>query len=204
MGTERHATAAVNADEGAAGRIQVDGIDGAGPSALPAANAKLLPDYHATIPALAVSPRGASHGARRRIAGQARLGLKAGGKTACRPDPNPRHVPRKALVHQTGAGQGTGVTTNASFHAWGSQNLHTYLLLSRHGRNQKGIEIPISKSQIPNNFQSPNDQFPKQTRFDHSKLEFGYRLGFGACHLVLLLRNLTIVSFLRTILFIRA
>jgi hypothetical protein len=37
-----------------------------------------------------------------------------------------------------------------------------YLYLTRHSRNQTGIEIPISKSQIPNNFQSPNDQIPNK------------------------------------------
>jgi hypothetical protein len=45
--------------------------------------------------------------------------------------------------------------------------------------NQTGIEIPISKFQFPNNFQSPNDQIPKEIRLGHSKLEFGYCLGFG-------------------------
>jgi hypothetical protein len=57
------------------------------------------------------------------------------------------------------------------------------IYLTWHSWNQTGIKIPMSKSQIPNNFQSRHgrDQIPRQIRFGHSKLEFGYCLGFGAC-----------------------
>jgi len=47
MRTEFHATAAVDADEGFAGRVQVDGIDRASPGAGPPTNAQLLPDHNA-------------------------------------------------------------------------------------------------------------------------------------------------------------
>jgi hypothetical protein len=129
MGTEFHATAAVNADEGFSGRVQVDGIYRTGSGALAAANAQLLLDHHAAPFSLRIGSCGASEGAWRGIAGQARLGLEAGGKTARRVDPDSRLIPGKLLVHQTGAGQRTGVTTNASFHTRCAQNLHTYLLL---------------------------------------------------------------------------
>jgi len=82
MGTELHTTAAVDADERFAGWVQVDGVDRASPGTGPAANAQLLPDHHAAALALAEGTGGACLGAGRRIAGQARLGLEAGGKTA--------------------------------------------------------------------------------------------------------------------------
>jgi hypothetical protein len=128
MGTEFHATAAVDADERFTGRVQVDGIDRTSPGACPAANAEVLLDYHAAAPALAVGTRGACLGAGRRVAGQARLGLEAGGQTARRPDPDSRRVPGKVFVYQTGTGQGTGVTTDTPLHARRAQNFHTDLL----------------------------------------------------------------------------
>jgi hypothetical protein len=128
MGTEFHATAAVNADEGFAGRVQVDGIDRAGLSTGFAANAQLFPDDHATPFPLRIRPGWASNGTRRRIAGQTGLSLEAGRKTARRLNPDSCLIPGKLLVHQTGAGYGTGVTTNASFHAWRAQNFQDYLL----------------------------------------------------------------------------
>jgi hypothetical protein len=51
--------------------------------------------------------------------------------------------------------------------------------------DRTGIEIPISKSQIPNNPESPNDQISKQIRLGHLKLGFGQYLGFGAWKLAL-------------------
>jgi len=78
MGTEFHATAAVNADEGFAGRVQVDGIYWAGSGALAAANAQLLPDHHAAPFSLRIGSCGASHDTGRWIARQARFGLEAG------------------------------------------------------------------------------------------------------------------------------
>jgi len=128
MGAEFHATAAVNADKGIAGRVQVDGIHWTSPGAFPAANTQLPPDHHAAPFSLRKGACGASHGTRRRIAGQARLGLEASGKTARRPDPDSRFIPGKLLVHQPGTGQGTRVTTDASFHTRCGQNLHANLL----------------------------------------------------------------------------
>jgi hypothetical protein len=128
MGTKLDATAALNADEGFAGRVQVDGIDGTSLCTGSAANAQFLPDYHATPFSLRIRPRWASNGTRRRIAGQTGLSLEAGRKTARRLNPDSCLIPGKLLVHQTGAGYGTGVTTNASFHAWRAQNFQDYLL----------------------------------------------------------------------------
>src|SRR5512139_1900438 len=102
MGTKLHTTAAVDADEGFTGWVQIDGVDRASLSTRPATNAQLLLDHHAAPFPLRKGSCGASHGTRRWIAGQARPGLEAGRQTACRLDPNPRHVPRKLLVHQTG------------------------------------------------------------------------------------------------------
>jgi len=124
MWTEFHTTAAVDADKGFAGWVKVDGVDRARMGAGPATNAQLLLDHHAAPFSRRIGPCRASHSAGRRIACQAGLGLEAGGKTARRVDPYSRLVPGKLLVHQTGAGQRTGVTTNASFHARRAQNLH--------------------------------------------------------------------------------
>jgi len=128
MGTEFHATAAVDADKGFTGWVQIDGIHRASPGTFPAANAHLLLDHHAASFSLQKGTRGAGGGARRRIAGQARPGLEACGKATRRLDPDSRLIPGKLLVHQTGAGQRTGVTTNASFHTRRAQDLHPYLL----------------------------------------------------------------------------
>ena len=127
MGTEFHATATVNANEGFTGRVQVDGVDRASLGTSPTTNAQLLFDHHATPTALSEGTRRASEGARCRIASQARLGLKAGGKTACRVDSYSRLIPGKLLVHQPGAGQGTGMTTDTPLHAGSAQNFHTCL-----------------------------------------------------------------------------
>jgi hypothetical protein len=129
MGAESHATAAVDADKRLAGRVQVNGIDRTSPGTCSAADTEVLLDDHAAVSALAVGTGGARLGAGRRIAGQARLGLEAGGQTARRPDPNSRRIPGKALVHQTGAGEGTGVATDTPLHARRDQNFHTYILL---------------------------------------------------------------------------
>jgi len=104
MGTEFHATAAVDADKGFAGRVQVDGIDRASPGAGSATNAQLFSDHNAASFSLRIGSGGASHGTRCRIAGQARFGLEAGGKTARRLDPDSRLIPGEVLVYQTGAG----------------------------------------------------------------------------------------------------
>jgi len=158
MGTEFHATAAVDADKGFAGRIQVDGIDRASPGAGLATNAQLFPDHNAAPFSLRKSPRGARRNTRCRIAGQARLGLETGGKTACRLDPDSRLIPGKVLVHQTGAGQGTGVTTDTPLHAGSAQNFHADLLLTRHSRNQTALksQYPNPKFQIMSNHQMTN------------------------------------------------
>ena len=116
MRAECHATATVNADEWIAGRVQVNGIHRTSLGTGTAANAQLLPDHHAAPFSLQIGARGASDGAGCRIAGQTGFGLEAGGKTARRLDSDSCLIPGKLLVHQTGAGEGTGVTTNASFH----------------------------------------------------------------------------------------
>jgi hypothetical protein len=143
MGTEIHATAAVDADEGFAGGIQIDGINRTSPGAGPATNTQLLPDHHAAPFSLRKGPRGARRGTGRRIAGQARLGLEAGGKTARRLDPDSRLIPGKVFVHQTGAGEGTGVTPDTPLHAGRAQNLHAYLLMNTDRfTNESIIETP--------------------------------------------------------------
>jgi hypothetical protein len=79
------------------------------------------------------------------------------------------------LVHQTGAGQGTGVTTNASFHTRRAQNLHTYLLLTRHSRNQIGVELLKSEIKKSNSkLKTLNSKQAQMTKIQNSKL---YDLG---------------------------
>jgi len=146
MGTEFHATAAVDADEGFAAWVQVDGVDRASLGTGPATNAQLLLNHHAAPPALGEGTRGASEGARRGIAGQARLGLEASGQTARRPDPDPRCVPGKLLVHQAGAGQGTGVTTDTPLHARRAQNLHCL-----------NAFLPANLAEVPNSSSMRNN-----------------------------------------------
>ena len=151
MGTKFHATAAMDTDEGLAGGVQVDGIDRASRGAGSATNAQLFPDHNAAPFSLRKSPRGARRGTRCRIAGQARLGLEAGGKTARRLDPDSRLIPGKVLVHKTGAGQGTGVTTDTPLHAGSAQNFHAYFLLTRQSRGTKqGLNFENPKLEYRN------------------------------------------------------
>jgi hypothetical protein len=122
--TEWDAQAAVQADERFAFLIDENGINRAGGRTRTAAIAQLFPEYYPAILARLQGAGGAGLGARRSGAGQAMHGGESGSQATGRVDSNPRTIPGQAMMEQTGAGQGTGVATNTSVHAWRSQNFH--------------------------------------------------------------------------------
>ena len=124
MRTEGNAQAAVQADKRFPFLIDKNGIDGAGGCACTASIAQLFLEDHSAIATRLQGPGGTDLGAWRRGAGQAMHGGEAGGQAAGRMDPNPRGIPGEATMEQTGAGQGTGVATDTSVHAWRGQNVH--------------------------------------------------------------------------------
>ena len=80
MRAERHAPAAVDADERVAGGVEIDSVHGAGLGAFSTADAEVLFDDDAAVLALRVGTRGAGMRTGRRVAGDAGPCLKTGGK----------------------------------------------------------------------------------------------------------------------------
>ena len=82
VGAEGHAAAAMDADKGLAGIVQIDGIHRAGLGAVAAMDAERLFDRHAAPPALDKGPRGAGRRARGWIAGHTVDGGEAAGQAS--------------------------------------------------------------------------------------------------------------------------
>jgi hypothetical protein len=82
-----------------------------------------------SAPALEIGPRGTDCGTGSGSARQTDPGLETRGEPSRGTDADPRRIPGKAPVHQTCAGQGTGMATNAPFHSRCSKHLHAELLM---------------------------------------------------------------------------
>lgn len=124
MRTEGDAQTAMQADERFSFLIDENGINRAGGCACAAVTAQLFPEHHPTVTARLQGAGGTDLGARGRGAGQAMHGGESGGQAAGRVDTNPRSIPGQTMMEQAGAGQGTGVATNTSIHAWCGHNFH--------------------------------------------------------------------------------
>lgn len=119
-----HTAAAVDANEGIACVVQVDGVHWASLGAFTAMDAKRLVNLDAAAPALGESACGACCDTGRRVAGQTGDGGKACRKAAGRLNADAGGQPGKAVVHEPGAGQGARVASDAAFHVWGGEDLH--------------------------------------------------------------------------------
>ena len=118
MRTEGDAQTAVQADERFPFLINENGIHRTGGCTVATTIAQLFLEHHPTVPARYKGAGGTDLGARGRGAVQTMHGGESGGQATGRMNTNPCSIPGKAMVEQTGTGQGTGMATNTSVHAW--------------------------------------------------------------------------------------
>ena len=97
--------------------VHENGIHGTRGSTLPAFDAQILFKHDPAAFALYQCSRGADRGTGSRGAGQTDLSGKSRAQSSGGMDSDPRPFPGHGFVHQSGTGQGTGITADASFHA---------------------------------------------------------------------------------------
>src|SRR5512143_2066565 len=105
MGAVGNASAAVNADKGLPGFIDIDRIYRTGLCTFPAADAELLFHHHTPALPLGICTGRACHYTGRRVAGHAEPSLEPCRKPPRGPDADSRRVPRKALMYKPCTGE---------------------------------------------------------------------------------------------------
>jgi hypothetical protein len=98
MGTEGNAAAAVDADKGLTGNIQIDCIYRTGVGTFPTAYAKVLFNYYPAAFTLRKSSGGTSLSTGRWIAGKTGFCLKTGGESAGRDNTDTCGVPGETFM----------------------------------------------------------------------------------------------------------
>ena len=104
--------------------VHVHRIHGAGLRALAASNARRTLHFHAATLSLAECIRGTGLYTRGWIAAETNLCLESSAQTTGRADSDPASMPRQALVNQSCAGEGAGVTPYAAFHSGSAKYFH--------------------------------------------------------------------------------
>lgn len=130
MGTVGDAFAAMDADKGFTGRIQIDSIHRAGHGAFAAAVAEFLLNYNAAPFALGIRTGRTGRHTWCRITGQADPRFKPRGEAARGPDANTGRIPGEAFVDQAGTGERAGVTADAALHSRCREDFHAILFMS--------------------------------------------------------------------------